>query len=102
MTLNDDLRAEIVSTARDLMERKLSFLEGVRRLRSLSFKVSRSGHDPDFLIFLGIESEIDHVPDEHVRSACAPEWLAKCDEEIRVYELAVRGEMDRACEVLIR
>jgi hypothetical protein len=79
----EGLRREVVSTSRALVHRSLPFLLGVRKLASLRFQIPGEVDNPDFLLFAGVASEADHVPEESVRASCSSTWLAQCDKEVK-------------------
>ncbi|AGU51771.1 hypothetical protein VAPA_1c47040 [Variovorax paradoxus B4] len=63
---------------RAVVVRRVEFrrsLTRVRQLAVLRFEVSRLDHDPDFMLFVGVASESDHLPPHELRSQCAPAWL---------------------------
>ena len=95
------LREQIAATAKALRWRELPFLDGVRQLNALGHAVSQRGHDQDFMDFVVIESETDHIPKSSAREMCAPSWLDQCDSEIREVEEFYGKRVDSACERLI-
>ena len=95
------LRGEITRTAHALRSRELPFLDGVRRLNALGHEVSLAGHDADFVIFLVVESDTDHIPNFGARAMCAQTWLDQCDNEVKEVEEFYGQEVDAACEKLV-
>lgn len=95
------LRDQIAATAKALRSRELPFLDGVRQLYALGHEVSQTGHDEDFMDFVVIESETDHIPKSSARALCARSWLDECDNEIREVEAFYGKRVDSACEQLI-
>lgn len=98
---HEPLAAKISRIAQGLLSGESEFLESVRALSSLRFEVSSDGHDSDFLLFLGIDSQTDHLPIPAVRAHCAAEWLAKCDEEVRQIAIFYKASVEEACHRLI-
>jgi hypothetical protein len=94
--------SEIATLAADLLDGTAPYLAAVRRLSSLRHAVADNGRDEDFMIFLVIDSETDHLPPEHARAYCAPAWLAKCDEETNAVEAFYRESVREACERLVQ
>jgi hypothetical protein len=92
---------KVVDAARSLAEGTVPFVEGVRQLAALRFDVSRLDHDPDFTLFVAIESESDHLPSNELRSQCAPAWLQQCDREARELEVFYRQDVCAACARLL-
>lgn len=95
------LREQIAATAKALRSRELPFLDGVRQLNALGHEVSQTGHDEDFMDFVVIESETDHIPKSSAREMCAQSWLDQCDNEIREVEEFYGKRVDSTCERLI-
>jgi Ser/Thr protein kinase RdoA (MazF antagonist) len=95
------VRAEVVDTARSLSSRELPFLEGVRRLTALRFEVSRDHHDADFMLFVAIGSQADHIPNAEARALCAESWLLQCDKDVRELEHFYAQQVSAACKQLI-
>ena len=80
---------------------ELGIIAGSRLLVSLCSRVSSLDHDPDFLLFVGIDSETDHLPVGDVRQHWAPVALASKDEEIRSAEAFYRDDAIAACKALL-
>ena len=76
----DVLRAEVTRAASGLLDGSIDLITGVRRLASLSHKI-HADKDPDFITFIGIDSETDAFPLGTVRQHWNPEALAKYDLE---------------------
>ncbi len=93
--------ASVVQVARSLAQRHVPFLEGVRQLSRLRFKAGGQGHDPDFLLFLAIDSQSDHIPSLDARPMCSEVWLEKCDTEAQELERNYEAEVNVACAKLI-
>lgn len=95
------LRAEIASSALALSQGSVPLLEGVRKLASLSFGGENRNDDPDFTLFVAINSETDHLPSESTRSLCAAAWLNQCDRELAEVERVYGSSVKAACERLV-
>ena len=95
------VRSEVVSTARALGSNTIPFLEGIRRLAALRLEVSQQHNDPDFMLFVGIESQADHIPSAEVRSLCAESWLVQCDHEAKELENFYEPQVNAACRQLM-
>ena len=91
----------IVAIARKILAGEMGLIEGTRELVRLRSDVS-DDLDPDFMYFVALESETDHLPIGSVRAEWAPEALREKDAEIRAYEAAERDDAVRHCEKLIR
>jgi hypothetical protein len=95
-------QAEILSAAQDLRSGTLPFIEGVRKLAALRFQVSSSGEDPDFISFVAVDSETDHLPPQTATAHCTNEWLAKCEAEVQEVILVHNSAIFAACDRLIK
>ncbi len=92
---------EVVSTAKALETGEISFVEGVRRMAGLGALVSQLDHDPDFMLFVAIDSESDHLPGVKQREHCTREWLDQCDREVRELETLWIAQVRNACAALV-
>lgn len=92
---------EVVSAAEALEIGEINFVEGVRRIAGLRALVSQLDHDPDFMLFVAIDSESDHLPGVEQREHCAPEWLDQCDREARELETFWIAQVRTACAALV-
>lgn len=95
------VQEEITDTASALWGGELPFLEGVRKLASLRFAVPQGDHDQSFMLFVGIASQADHIPNAEARTLCAESWLAQCDRDTRELEDFYAQEVAVACKRLI-
>lgn len=75
-------RGKIAEAATAMLEGKMSFIEGARRICGLRFKAELSNSDPDIVPFVAIDSETDALPLGDVRQLWAPDALAKLQPEI--------------------
>ena len=94
-------RKEVVKMARDLLEGEIDFLSGVRGLKSFKHEVSDDDFDLDFLVFVAIDSETDHIPLPELRESCSKSWLKECDKEVKEIEERNREQVAEACRKLI-
>ena len=92
----------VVETAYGLAGGSIPFMEGVRQLAFLRFEASKLDHDPDFMVFVAIASESDHIPPQAIRDQCTPDWLERCDNDARELETMYRQQVRAACELLVR
>jgi hypothetical protein len=102
MTPDPDTSCEIAALAKGLLDGTEPYMASVRQLSSLRHSVSEDGRDPDFMIFLAIDSETDHLPPEQARESCTQAWLAKCDQEAKEVEAFYQDDVRSACENLLR
>lgn len=75
-------RKKAIAIARDILSGQKDILLGARELNSLRFTVGVPEDDPDFLCFVGIDSETDALPLGTARSMWARDALEKKDAEI--------------------
>ncbi len=94
-------RAEVVRVARALLNRQIGIIEGSRRLCSLRSQVSDDDFDADFMGFVAIESETDHLPVGPVRANWSSEALKEKDIEIKEAEDFYRNQIVEDCKRLI-
>lgn len=97
----DEACKAVLDVVRGLAAGTVPFVEGVRRLTALRFDVSWLDHDPDFMLFVAIESESDHLPPHEIRNRCTPAWLEQCDSEAREIETFYRQQVRVACARLV-
>ena len=96
-----DLRAQIADCALALSQGSVPLLEGVRRLAALSFGGENRNSDPDFGLFVAIDSETDHLPAATARPLCSSAWLDQCDRELAEIEKFYGSNINSACERLV-
>jgi hypothetical protein len=91
----------VVETASAILRGELGVIQGARLLCSLQARVSSVHHDPDFLPFIVIDTETDHLPVGDVRQHWAPDALARKDIEIHATEDFYRATAFTGCQRLI-
>ena len=94
-------RSEVVRVANRIVTGQSRIVEGSRELVRLRLEVVEDEFDPDFRIFVVVDSETDHLPLGKVRERWAPDALETKDEEIRRAEAAYRDEVLRSCRALV-
>ncbi|HVR64908.1 MAG TPA: DUF2489 domain-containing protein [Polyangia bacterium] len=94
-------RAEVVNLARRVLSGDLSILLAARELSRLRFSVGGDEWDPDFIQFVAIDSETDHLPVGQARQHWASEALVEKDEEIARAEAWARDGGLTACQRLL-
>ena len=92
---------KIVTLAKSIVFGELGIVAGARQLAAWRFDVGAE-NDPDFVFFVGVDSETDHLPVGDVRSHWSPDALRAKDEQLRDYEASVRDEAFRVCRSLIQ
>ena len=96
----EEQRRQIVSLARRILDRDIGIVAGAREFSRLRFS-SCTNSDSDVLVFVGIDSETDHLPIGDKRQHWSAEALKTKDAELQAYEARVRKRAFRACESLI-
>lgn len=91
----------VVEVATAILRGELGVIEGSRLLCSLQFCVSSLDHDSDFLPFVGIDSETDHLPVGDIRQHWAADALARKDIDIENVEALYRDSAIAGCERLL-
>ena len=76
------VRHRVGALAEGMLNGSIDYLEGSVELASLRFKVGVSEFDQDFLSFVGIASEIDHLPIGASREHWSPSALERLAPEI--------------------
>lgn len=94
------LRGKIVAVCELLLKEKLGVIAGSRELVALGSELFDK-HDEDFLPFVAIDSETDHLPVDSERRNWSDEALKRKDEEISEYEAAAKQNVFTACRILI-
>ena len=94
-------RRRIVETARAMLNGRLSFIEGARRMSRLRLDADLPEFDPDMIRFVAIDSETDTLPLGDVQQYWQPAALAKLQPEIEQSEQWARENGWTACQSLI-
>ena len=92
--------AKIVATSRRILSGELGIVAGARQLSGLRLDVDAE-RDADFIFFVGVDSETDHLPVGEVRSRWSADTLKAKNEELQAYEASVRGRAFEVCKSLI-
>jgi hypothetical protein len=95
------VRRQVVSTALAMLDRQLSFLIGSRRLAALRHETDTAADDPDFLVFVAIDSETDALPLGAVREHWDQCALARLEPEIEEAERWASTVGADACRSLV-
>ena len=93
--------AKVVTIARAILSGELGIVAGARQLAPWRFDLDEE-RDPDFMHFVGLDSETDDLPIGAVRAKWSPNALSAKDEQLRAYEASVRDQTFRACQNLIQ
>jgi hypothetical protein len=90
----------IVNLAHSILDQKIGIIEGARKLASYRHDV-KAESDKDFLFFVGLDSETDHLPVGDVEKNWNPEVLEDKKKEIAGYEAGKREAAFQACRNLV-
>jgi hypothetical protein len=90
-----------MTVSRELLEGRLGVIEAARELSRLRYDVGAES-DPDFIMFVAIDSETDHLPIGTVRREWTPDALEAKDREIREYEERSREEAYNAARNILK
>lgn len=89
-----------VSRSLDYLEGRAGLIEAARDLWDCAFRL-RAEDDPDFHLFLVIDSDTDHLPIGRFREGWAADSLLIKDREIREVEAFYRSDAVSAAKSLI-
>jgi len=92
---------EIVNVAQAILDGTMDLIEGSRILHGLGHDICADDKDPDFLIFVVIDSDTDHLPIGDVRQLWSENALVEKDEEIRKIRAFYKDDVAQACSRLI-
>jgi hypothetical protein len=95
------VKSEIVTIANAILNGETGIILGSRQLSSLRYELSDE-RDPDFNIFIAIDSETDHLPVDNERENWSVEALKRKDVEIAEYEAYHKDQVIDACKKLIQ
>jgi hypothetical protein len=97
-----DLRHEIARVATRMLTGEVGLHEGCHEIARLRTGLSEPEvADPDLLVFVGVDSELDDVPLGDVRQRWAPEALAVKDAQTAEYLGRARDGILRACQAVV-
>jgi len=95
-------KQRIVAVAKAIVEDKQDLLEGCRQIVTFRAGLSaEASSDPDLLVFVGVESELDDLPGAAERAYWESKALSEADRQRDEYLSAAAEELVRACHALI-
>jgi len=94
------VHGKIVAICKAILREEMSIIAGSRTLSSLRYEIN-CDQDEDFLLFVSIDSETDHLPVDWERRNWSIESLKRKDKEIAGYEMSAKDEVLIACKKLI-
>ena len=83
-----------------VLAEEIGVIAGSRRLKRLGWQLY-GAHDPDFITFVAVDSETDHLPVDSERANWSAEALARKDKEIAQAEKLYQEVVFLACRKLI-
>jgi hypothetical protein len=96
------IRREIARVASCVLAGDMAPPEGCREIARLRTGLAEPEmDDPDLLVFVGVDSELDDVPFGEARRRWAPEALVEKDKQTAEYLEQVRDRLLRACQSLV-
>jgi len=108
--MNDEtsifVRGKIIAICQAILNEEIGVIAGSRIIDEHEFELIDYGfgwfsRDKDFLPFVAINSETDHLPVDRERSNWSEEALARKDKEIADAEAAYKECAFKACKKLI-
>ncbi|MBV8659735.1 MAG: DUF2489 domain-containing protein [Burkholderiales bacterium] len=97
-----DIRRRVAIVAAAMLSDEMPFLEGAIELDALRHNAYVTEDDQDFLVFVAITSETDHLPLGAARVRWSAEALTKHQPEIESATAWARQIGIRACESLVQ
>jgi hypothetical protein len=93
--------AKVAALAKRILAGEVGIAEGSGELARWRFDLGAEA-DPDFVFFVGVDSETDHLPLGPARRHWNPEILQAKDAELALYEARVRERAFQICRRLIQ
>ncbi len=100
MKNEDYIRGKIVAICEAVLAEEIGIIAASRRLNSLGWELFDERHE-DFITFVGVDSETDHLPVDKERKNWSAEALNRKDEEIARAEACYENDVRAACRKLI-
>jgi hypothetical protein len=95
------IRGKIVAICEAILNEEIGIIAGSRRLKSLGYELC-GDHDEDFLTFVAMDSETDHLPVDSERRNWSVEALERKDKEITEAEAFYKDNAFAACRELMK
>jgi hypothetical protein len=94
------IRGKIVAICEAVLAEKIGIIAASRTLSALGLELL-NGHDEDFIMFDGVDTETDHLPVDIERKNWSAEALKRKDAEIAEAEAFYKNNVIAACRKLI-
>ena len=98
---HDYVRRVVSVVAGELIESKVPFLDGVRRISELRLELPDVEREP-LDLFMVVDSEADELPPAAIRHLCEPGWIARCDAEAEKLRDFYEANILHACNLLVQ
>jgi len=95
------LRGKIVAIAEAILNQEVGVVVGSRILSGLGQELYGE-HNENFIPFVAVMSETDHLPVDWERRNWSVEALERKDNEIAKYEASAKDDVFAACKKLIQ
>jgi hypothetical protein len=98
------IRGKIIAISKAILKEEIGIIAGSRILTSLGYELYEgfdSQKDEDFMTFVVIDSDTDHLPVDYERRNWSVKVLERKDKEIAEYEAKARDDTFAACRNLI-
>ena len=99
-SIYEQVRRELVETAKSMIAGDLDLVRGCRRLNRLSRSIDPL-NSSIFNPIIGFESETDDYPLDEARSKYEKAYLEKVDREILEYSDRARSSVLNSCQLII-
>ena|ERR1041385_8564757 len=100
MKNEDYIRGKIVAICEAVVAEEIGIIAASRRLSALGLELF-GRHDEDFILFVAVDSETDHLPVDIERKNWSAEALKRKDVEIAEAEALYKNDVIAACTKLI-
>lgn len=94
------LQGKVLAICEAVLNEEIGVIAGSRRLHQLGHELCDE-HDEDFLTFVGIDSQTDHLPVDRERQNWSNEALQRKNKEIDDAEAFHKNQAISACRKLI-
>jgi hypothetical protein len=94
-------RQKVARIAQDILDGRVGVIEASRAVVALRFEVAVDEWDPDFITFVGIDSETDDLPVGKAQQHWAPDALAQKAAEIARFQDLYREPAREAAAHLV-
>jgi hypothetical protein len=94
------MRGKVVAVCEAILKEEIGVIAGSRRLKGLGYELC-GDRDEDFIAFVAIDSETDHLPVDWERRNWSAEALERKDKENAMAEAFYKEMAVEACRKLI-